>query len=131
MITIRLNHMPPPLSALFTNIPRRGRVKTERYRVWLRAVEYDMLPFRKLRITEPVQLTIVLGKLRKNADISNRIKACEDLIVSYGIIPDDSSEWVKCIRAGVAKDPFDGVIIHIGKPIEAFRRNATAMERAA
>lgn len=110
---IRLNHVPPSTNNLYTNVPRKGRVKTERYRTWLQAVGWDMKRYHNQRWMEPVYLTIVIGKLRANADVSNRVKAVEDLLVAHNIIPDDTIQWVKGVNACLAQIPFDGVEISI------------------
>lgn len=113
MTTIRLQHVPPPLSALFTNVPKRGRVRTERYKVWLQAVGWDMKRYHNVRFHEPVEIAITIGKLRSNSDLSNRVKAIEDLLVSHGVIKDDSVTYLKGSAVRIAQEPFEGVEISI------------------
>lgn len=110
---LRLQHVPPSTNNLFVNVRGRGRVKSERYRVWLQAAGWDMKRYHNVRWDTPVYLTIVIGKLRANADVSNRIKALEDLLVTHKIIPGDSVEWVKGVNICVAQEPFEGVQIAI------------------
>lgn len=111
---IRLQHIPPSTNNLFVNVRGRGRVKSERYRTWIQAAGWDLASFNhNQRWTEPVYLTIAIGKLRANADVSNRVKAIEDLLVAHKIIPGDSVEWVKGVNVFMAPIPFDGVEISI------------------
>lgn len=44
---IRLAHIPPSTNGLYRNVNGRGRVKTERYKVWLQAVSHDMKRYGK------------------------------------------------------------------------------------
>ena len=110
---IRVGHVPPSTNGLYANIRGKGRVKTERYCTWLSAAGWDMKRYHNQKWTEPVYLTIRLGKLRANADVSNRIKAIEDLLVLHEIIPGDSIEWVKSVTVTVSKVPFEGAEIII------------------
>ena len=110
---IRLAHVPPSTNTLYANVPGKGRVKSQRYRTWLNAVGWDIKRYTKDNWDIPVYLTICIGKLRKNADISNRVKAVEDLLVTYGIIPGDDISWVRGVNVYLAQIPFDGVEIAI------------------
>lgn len=110
---IRLAHVPPSTNGLYANVAGRGRVKTERYRTWLQAVGWDMNRYHNHKWAEPVYLTIAIGKLRGSADVSNRVKAVEDLLVAHGIIPGDSIKWVRGVNVYLAQEPFDGVEIAI------------------
>jgi Holliday junction resolvase RusA-like endonuclease len=111
---IRLQHVPPSTNNLFVNVRGKGRVKSERYRTWLQAAGWDLARFNhNQRWNEPVYLTIAIGNLRANADVSNRVKAIEDLLVVHKIIPGDSIQWVKGVNVYLAQEPFDGVEIAI------------------
>lgn len=110
---IRLQHIPPSTNNLYANVPKRGRVKTDRYRTWLQAAGWDLKHYHNQRWTEPVYLTIAIGKLRANADVSNRVKAIEDLLVAHRIIPGDTIQWVKGVNIYLAQEAFDGVEIAI------------------
>jgi hypothetical protein len=111
---IKLSHVPPSTNALFANVRGKGRIKTERYRTWIQAAGWDLARFNhNQRWTVPVYLTIIIGKLRAGSDVSNRVKAIEDLLVAHKIIPGDSVEWVKGVNVFMAPIPFDGVEISI------------------
>lgn len=87
---------PPSTNTLFRNVPGRGRVKTKAYKTWQNAAGWEVrrslisssavfpLPGRhslKLELVKPD---------RRKRDISNAIKAVEDILVEYGVIEDDS-----------------------------------------
>jgi Holliday junction resolvase RusA-like endonuclease len=112
---IRLKHVPPSTNALFANIPGRGRIKSDRYRTWRQAAGWDLASqhLHNQRWTEPVYLTIVIGKLGSNADIDNRCKALIDLLAEHQIIPGDTVEHVRGVNISLAWEPFDGVEIAI------------------
>lgn len=113
MTVIHLQHIPPSTNNLYANVPRRGRVKTERYRTWLQAAGWDMKRYHNVRWNEPVYLAIVIGKLRANADVSNRVKAIEDLLVAHRIIPGDTVQWIRGVDIRLSQKQFDGVEISI------------------
>src|SRR5258708_4769936 len=90
MITLRIP-LPPSVNALFANVPGKGRVKTDRYKTWLNAVGWDVVQQRQSPIKGDVTLEIVAGRPdRRRRDLSNLIKAAEDLLVRHGLIEDDS-----------------------------------------
>lgn len=110
---IRLDSVPPTTNSLYANVAGRGRIKTDRYRVWRNAAGWELKRYHNQRWTEPVFLTIAIGGLRRNADISNRIKALEDLLVEHGIIQGDTIEHVRGVNVYVAPDGFKGIEIAI------------------
>jgi Holliday junction resolvase RusA-like endonuclease len=112
-VEIHLQHVPPSTNTLYANVAGRGRIKSERYRTWLQAAGWDMKAAKIKPFTVPVYLSITIGKLRGGSDISNRIKAVEDLLVIHGVIPDDSIKWVKGVYIRLADKPFDGFTIAI------------------
>lgn len=97
--------LPPPLSSLTTNARKgkKGRVPTDRYKTWKRSAGNEINASRRSRgvqhIPGRVSLSIALsfhdlynkdGTLSKvRQDISNRIKALEDLIVEHRFVEDD------------------------------------------
>lgn len=88
---------PPPLNNLFFNAPGRGRVKSERYRVWRQAAGWEMragvIP--PTPILGPVRVDVVIGDRR--GDLDGRLKAPIDLLVYMQVIKDDSQ--VEEVRA--------------------------------
>lgn len=86
--------IPPPLAACFTNVPKRGRVTTERYRVWKNAAGWAVKAAKQKPITGPVTVTYAI-KPRKGSDIDNRAKAVLDLLTEHKLIEDDSYPTVR------------------------------------
>jgi len=79
--------VPPSSNALFRNVPGKGRVKTGDYKRWLNEAGWQLLAQKPAPITGRVNLT--LDVQRSRGDVSNRVKAAEDLLVRHGLIEDD------------------------------------------
>ena len=81
--------VPPSTNALFRNVKGRGRVKTAEY------YDYTTLAITSIKMQRvkpvPGRVVLIVGveRARMTADISNRLKALEDVIVRAGIIEDD------------------------------------------
>ena len=84
---------PPPLSALYRNVSGRGRVKTERYKIWLRAAGNEVLatpPDRRQPIMGKFTLTVLAGRPDKRLrDLDNLLKATCDLLQAHGLVEND------------------------------------------
>jgi len=80
--------VPPSVNAAYKNA-KRGRVKSGAYKTWEQMAALDL----KRQKIEPVTgyCTIVYGFERKSklADVSNRLKLMEDLLVKTNVIDDD------------------------------------------
>lgn len=114
-IVIDLQSAPPSLNNLYANVPGRGRVKTKRYRTWRAAAGWDVKAVKAEKLCCPVMLDLTVKKPRGlRSDISNRVKAVEDLLVFMSILEDDSQ--VMEVRARWGDVP--GARIEI-MPIEA------------
>lgn len=94
---------PPPVNNLYRNVSGKGRRKTKRYMTWIRAAGW-MIREQKPQPVEGwviIDLTVNRPDKRKR-DISNTIKAVEDLLVEHRLIEDDSmvyevrARWGKC-----------------------------------
>ena len=87
-LTINLP-LPPSVNALYWNKKGKGRIKTKTYKAWLSEADVWMLPQMRFiaPVTGPCEVKILLPKVR--GDISNRIKAVEDYLVSREITGDD------------------------------------------
>jgi Holliday junction resolvase RusA-like endonuclease len=81
--------MPPSTNALYFNVPRKGRVKTQAYTKWLeQADRWCLVNKTKIgTVLGSCELQIRVPKSR--GDVSNRIKALEDYLVSRKITGDD------------------------------------------
>jgi Holliday junction resolvase RusA-like endonuclease len=81
---------PPTTNNLFANAGNR-RVKSKAYKAWSDAAGYSIIEQGRKRIHGHVTLSIALVKPdKRRRDLSNGIKAIEDLLVSMGVIDDDS-----------------------------------------
>lgn len=81
---------PPTTNHLFANVGR-GRTKTDAYRAWREAAGYSIIEQGRKRIHGHVTLSIALVRPdKRRRDLSNSIKAIEDLLVSMAVIDDDS-----------------------------------------
>lgn len=88
--------LPPPPSTnnLFLNA-RKGRIKTAEYRAWIAKAEPDVRALAP-PASLPCRLNYLLaGKWNEQSDGFNREKALADLVVSCGIIPDDSLRFLR------------------------------------
>lgn len=81
---------PPTTNHLFANVGR-GRMKTDAYRAWREVAGYAIIEQGRKRIHGHVSLSIALVKPdKRRRDLSNSVKAIEDLLVSMAVIDDDS-----------------------------------------
>lgn len=101
---------PPSVNGLYFNLKKGGRVKTTRYQNWIKeattqlnkqsyGVRHVITPLTPL-FKQPVEVSYVVGRPDKRTrDLSNTLKALDDIMVSYGILKDDSlihkftAEW--------------------------------------
>ena len=88
--------IPPSTNQLYRNVSRKGRVKTTKYKAWLKEALWVIKA--GIPVLEPpvqVGVTIYGGKgFSVQSDISNRVKALEDALVETGRIPDDNVQFV-------------------------------------
>lgn len=99
--------VPPPLSKCFTNVPRKGRVKTTAYRKYAKRTGDDIelqLMAQKNRLPEaPYALDVwVYLKNDRRTDGDNRMKAAQD-VLSKTLGFDDSVIVDTCVHTRVIK----------------------------
>jgi len=93
--------MPPSVNMLYNNANglirgrnnavRVGRVKTPRYRAWIRAAGFELNRQSVPLISPPYRVEYGIGKPdNRKRDIGNLEKAISDLLVSQGVITEDS-----------------------------------------
>lgn len=100
---------PPSTNGLFFNA-HKGRVKTNHYKVWLKAAGEEILAQGRRRVHGPASIAILVGRPdKRKRDISNLIKAIEDLLVSMQVIDDDSN--VERVSAQWAGDPGSCIVL--------------------
>jgi Holliday junction resolvase RusA-like endonuclease len=118
--------VPPSTNHLFLNVKGKGRIVAPHYAKWrteagwmLKAAKPQ--PFGKMH----VQLGIFIPE-KTRGDLSNRIKALEDLLVTHGVIDDDRQ--VKRITVEYHGEP-DAVValMPYGSPTPESRLTAARM----
>lgn len=86
---INIKHAPPTTNTLYANAAKGGRVKSQRYRTWKVAAGWDIRQAKWSKVNGPVLLDLTVKRTNSRSDISNRIKAMEDLLVDMEVIDDD------------------------------------------
>lgn len=91
---------PPSVNNLFIN-GSRGRFRSQRYDSWIMEAGNEILRQRPRKVAGPVLLTFEFqeGRDNRKRDISNLIKAPEDLLVKHGIIEADDGSIVRSITS--------------------------------
>lgn len=100
MIVIDSDHVPPSVNHLFTNLSGRGRIPSKHYLAWRKAAGWDYNGLGSVSGPYSMVITLDRTKVRKNSDISNRIKAVEDMCVTHQIVEDDHLCQELTIRYG-------------------------------
>lgn len=96
--------MPPTLSACFTNVPGRGRVKTPGYVAWTNLAGYKLKAQRPLQFLGDVEVGLRLGPRNRRSDLDNHLKALCDILVEHHVIKNDNrivkltAEWAENVR---------------------------------
>lgn len=107
---------PPSTNGLFVNVPRRGRVPSKEYAAWRAEAGWILKSQRPPKFQGPVTITVELCSPHKVPfDPDNRLKAPIDLIRAYGIIVDDSNQYVRGASA---------VVVHGAAPCTVIVRSA-------
>lgn len=98
MITLVLP-VPPSTNNLFATVGRK-RIKSQRYRDWLADAGFYLMQqtFEKGTIIGAYTMDIRVP-MKVRADVTNLLKAPEDLLVSIGVLPDDKH----CFRASIER----------------------------
>jgi crossover junction endodeoxyribonuclease RusA len=92
---------PPSTNNLFVNNPRGGRFISAKYREWIALAGAELQAQRPVKMAGPVSLVFRFEAPtnKRPRDISNLLKAPEDLLVKHGIIEGDSHLIVRRISA--------------------------------
>jgi len=81
---------PPSMNNLFASAGKK-RVRTERYKAWAKEAGQFILHQGRRRVHGHVSLSVALVRPdRRTRDLSNTLKAIEDLLVDMLVIDDDS-----------------------------------------
>lgn len=94
-IALTISTPPPSLNNSFHNVAGVGRVKSKRYRRWIKDAGWEIAAQRAAPMKGPVFVFFELGERSSRADADNLIKAMFDLLVAHGLIESDAK---KCVR---------------------------------
>lgn len=83
--------LPPSVNAMYRNVPKVGRVKTEAYKRWQKEAMAS-LTFQAWDMAEPPYKVTIRLNVDHKSDIDNRVKPILDLLVKHGILTGD--QWV-------------------------------------
>jgi Holliday junction resolvase RusA-like endonuclease len=99
MIVVTLP-FPPSTNNLFINTTR-GRIRSSKYDQWATEAGWELMRQRPAKAIGPVSLIFEFqsGRDKRKRDITNLLKAPEDLLVKYGIIEADDNTIVQSISA--------------------------------
>jgi Holliday junction resolvase RusA-like endonuclease len=103
--------LPPSTNKLFPGRARRHH--SPEYEAWIVDAGWELKRQRPRPVLGRVSLTIEVREppTKRVEDLSNRLKALEDLLVTHGIIQGDSQRYVRRIVLEWA--PIDGVRITV------------------
>lgn len=82
---------PPSVNAMYRNVAGVGRVKSTKYRAWLREALDSLWQQKPDRVGGPIRICIRAQRRNKQADLDNLIKPCLDFLVSCDFIDDDKN----------------------------------------
>ena len=86
---VKLSRLPPSANNLFAT-SQRGRFKTKHYKGWLEQAGCELKQQRPGHVPGHYAMTVTAGKVAKRRDLSNLLKALEDLLVTHSVVEDDS-----------------------------------------
>lgn len=112
MIVIQLP-FPPSVNNLFLN-GRSGRFRSQKYDSWIQEAGTEIMRQRPSKCVGPVSLMFEFqeGRDKRKRDITNLLKAPEDLLVKHGIIEADDGSVVRKVSAAWSAE-VEGVRITI------------------
>ena len=97
---------PPSTNNLHINVQRKGRVSSPEYLDWQDDAGWELNAQLKVLPRKTMEarciITIDLDD-RRNGDCANREKAIVDLLVTHGVIADDSKKYVQRVSIGWEK----------------------------
>lgn len=90
---------PPSLNNMFIN-GQRGRFRSQKYDSWIQEAGTEIMRQRPSKVAGPVHLIFEFGEPdNRKRDVSNLVKAPEDLLVKHGIIEADDGSIVRSITS--------------------------------
>ncbi len=91
---------PPSSNNMFINTSR-GRIRSQKYADWATEAGWELTRQRPSKVLGPVNLIFEFqdGRDKRKRDVTNLIKAPEDLLVKHGIIEADDGSIVRRVEA--------------------------------
>jgi Holliday junction resolvase RusA-like endonuclease len=91
---------PPSTNNLFIN-GSKGRFRSQKYADWIAEAGWELQRQRPPKVIGPVDLVFHFqdGRDKRKRDVTNLIKAPEDLLVKHGIIEADDNTIVRSVAA--------------------------------
>lgn len=123
MTTILLP-MPTSTNRLWRSVGRRV-IKSAAYRAWINEAGWRLKEQRPAPVKGPVSLSVTVGKTR--SDLSNHMKAIEDLLVLHEIIEGDGPAIVRKINLDL-DEAVTGCVVTI-EPFNTFEPIGNAAAR--
>lgn len=122
---------PPSVNNLFVN-GKFGRFRSQKYDSWIMEAGNEILRQRPRKVAGPVILSFEFqeGRDNRKRDISNLIKAPEDLLVKHGIIEADDGSIVREIKLKWSAE-VEGVRVTVVSIFTAFPSNEKGTAEAA
>lgn len=103
---------PPSVNALYSNVPKIGRVKTPAYRAWSKEAGLRLNLQRPRRMPGRIRMAIrAVPPDRRKRDLGNLEKAISDFLVDMGVIDDDS--LIECQSSCWVSDSLSGISVSI------------------
>ena len=97
--------LPPSVNGMYRNVRGRGRVATKALKQWKFDAAWEITLQDAVPIRVPYNLALYLPP-KMRGDIDNRVKGVSDILVAFGLIPDDrhaqrvSSERSEDVKPG-------------------------------
>ena len=115
MISMTLPY-PISVNAMYANVPGKGRVKTERYKTWLNSAGWSLRAARPERVSGPYKLEIVLHVAdARRRDLDNTVKPVLDLLVTHGLVDDDTHCMELHVRKQASATAYAEVVVRAAK----------------
>lgn len=98
--------IPPSVNALWTNIPGKGRARSESYNQWREAAGWELRALRPTPVPGSVAIMIRAGLVNTRRDLDNLGKPLLDLLTEHRIIEDDAHvadlhlHWDRTVPSG-------------------------------
>ena len=112
--------LPPSTNGLYFNVPGRGRRKMSRYRAWLAEADNWLLTQKRnlRKVSGPCDIVIRIPA-NTCGDVSNRIKAAEDYLVSRELTDDDKHNRSVKVEFGEELDCCEVIITSPAETVRA------------